>query len=482
MQKKFVGSLALLLFVNLLVKPVWIFGIDLEVQNQVGAEAYGLYAAMLSFVMIFNIVLDLGLAHYSNREIAQDPDTLARHFSELFLLKLSLGLFYFLLALVLGYFMDYWQKASSILIWLSLAQVFSSALFFLRSHLAGLHLFKWDAFFSVLDKSLMILLAGYFIYLSSGGINIEIFAILQAGSFGFSALLATALILWKVPYFKPHFKLAKFKSRLNSSLPYALLIFLMALYTRVDSVMLQQIVGEQETGIYAQAFRLLDALNQPAYLFSVILLPMFATLFAKKESVSDLAKLAFVMIYVMSLSIALAAFFESESLMAKLYVAHGEQSSILLRWLIFSSLAFGATYVFGTMLTAKGSLALLNGIAFSGFVLNIILNAVLIPTYGAQGAAFATLVTQGLSAIAQAFYSFRQASIHWGWGFFWRFLGFSAQAILLGFLIHYYLDWIWWLKMISIALFSVLSVFFWKLLAWQMGIDLLRKRFLVNSR
>lgn len=477
MQKKFVGSLALLLFVNLLIKPVWIFGIDLEVQNQVGAEAYGLYAAMLSFVMIFNIVLDLGLAHYSNREIAQDPKTLARHFSELFLLKLSLGLFYFILAMGLGFFMGYWQQAKSVLLWLSLAQIFSSALFFLRSHLAGLHLFKWDAFFSVLDKTLMIFLAGYFLYFYTGGIDIELFAMLQAFSFGLSALLATALILWKVPYFKPHIRLGKFKARLGSSLPYALLIFLMALYTRVDSVMLQQLVGEAETGIYAQAFRLLDALNQPAYLFSVLLLPMFSTLFAQKESVSDLARLSFVLIYVMSLSIALASFFESEALMQTLYIEHGERSAQLLRYLIFSSLAFGTTYVFGTMLTAKGSLALLNRIALSGFILNIILNALLIPDYGAQGAAIATLSTQGLSAAAQAYFSFRLARIQWGLPFLWRLLAYTVQAILIAYMIHQFLEWTWWLKLISIAALSALSVFFWKLLAWQMGIDLLRRRF-----
>ena len=59
MQKKFVSSLLLLLLLNVLVKPLWIFGIDLTVQNRVGAEAYGLYAAIFSFTMIFNIVLDL---------------------------------------------------------------------------------------------------------------------------------------------------------------------------------------------------------------------------------------------------------------------------------------------------------------------------------------------------------------------------------------------------------------------------------------
>ena len=38
MKRKFVINLALVLFLNLLVKPFWIFGIDRTVQNVVGAD------------------------------------------------------------------------------------------------------------------------------------------------------------------------------------------------------------------------------------------------------------------------------------------------------------------------------------------------------------------------------------------------------------------------------------------------------------
>ena len=72
MQKKFLSSLLLLLFLNVLIKPLWIFGIDLSVQNRVGAEEYGLYAAIFSFTLIFNIILDLGLTHYNNQAIARN--------------------------------------------------------------------------------------------------------------------------------------------------------------------------------------------------------------------------------------------------------------------------------------------------------------------------------------------------------------------------------------------------------------------------
>jgi hypothetical protein len=47
-QRTFLTNLALLLVLNLLVKPFFILGIDAEVQVRAGTEAYGSYAALLS--------------------------------------------------------------------------------------------------------------------------------------------------------------------------------------------------------------------------------------------------------------------------------------------------------------------------------------------------------------------------------------------------------------------------------------------------
>ena len=43
MKRKFITNLALLLFLNLLIKPIYAFGIDVGVQNAVGARDYGNY-------------------------------------------------------------------------------------------------------------------------------------------------------------------------------------------------------------------------------------------------------------------------------------------------------------------------------------------------------------------------------------------------------------------------------------------------------
>lgn len=445
MQKKFVGSLFLLLLVNVLVKPLWIFGIDLEVQNRVGGEAYGYYAAVLSFSMIINIVLDLGLAHYSNRSISRKPEEVASHFSDLILLKLVLALVYLLAALVLGNFLGYLGTEWTVLLYLALGQAFSSLILFFRAHLAGLQLFKYDSLMSVVDKILMIALAGYVLYFSDAlEMTIQLFAKLQALSFGLAALLAFLLIYPRVKGIMPKLQLKGFVERLKSSYPYALLIFLMALYTRVDSVMLQQLVGDLENGIYSQAFRLLDAINQPAYLFSVLLLPMFSGMLARKESVTALSKLAFSLLFVMGLAISVATYFAAPELMALLYDNHSASSAPVLQALLFSSLAFGTTFVFGTLLTAKGDLKLLNKVAFMGFLLNVILNLILIPFYGALGAAVATVLTQSIAALVQMYLCFRNLELKYGFQFWLRITLYSSFAIGGSVLMSIYLPLIWW--------------------------------------
>ena len=59
MQKKFISNLILLALLNLVIKPVAIFGIDVTVQNRVGSEDYGLYFSLLNFTYLFNILLTL---------------------------------------------------------------------------------------------------------------------------------------------------------------------------------------------------------------------------------------------------------------------------------------------------------------------------------------------------------------------------------------------------------------------------------------
>ena len=81
---------------------------------------------------------------------------------------------------------------------------------------------------------------------------------------------------------------------LKKSFPFAVLVLLMTFYNRIDTVMLERMLpdGAQECGIYASAYRILDATNMVAFLFAGLLLPMFAKMLKLEQPVEEMVKLA----------------------------------------------------------------------------------------------------------------------------------------------------------------------------------------------
>ena len=94
------------------------------------------------------------------------------------------------------------------------------------------------------------------------------------------------------------------------------------------------------------------------------------------------------------------AFFRYE-IIELLYDEHIKTSASVFGKLIFSFLGMCTTYIFGTLLTANGNLKVLNMIAGGGVAINIIMNLILIPKYGVQGAAITNIATQAYMTIAQ---------------------------------------------------------------------------------
>ena len=107
MQKKFVANLALLLFLNLLIKPIYILGIDRAVQVEVGAANYGIYFAIFNFTFLLTIILDFGITNFNNKNIAQNNHLLSKHFPSIVLLRILLAAIFTVVTLAGGWIIGY---------------------------------------------------------------------------------------------------------------------------------------------------------------------------------------------------------------------------------------------------------------------------------------------------------------------------------------------------------------------------------------
>ena len=149
--------------------------------------------------------------------------------------------------------------------------------------------------------------------------------------------------------------------------------------------------------------------------------------------------------------------------MVLLYWNTDQYQTFIFALTLLNAIPMAMVYIFGTLLTAGGKLKWLNIVAVLGVLLNISLNLYLIPTHGALGATYATILTQFVTAAVQvimAIVIFKvkipstlqfQSAVFFG-------------LLLFGIIIHYYLKLsdfmgITFLSLWSIALFFLSGIF-----------------------
>ena len=480
MNKKFLKNIIFLLFINLLIKPFWILGIDVAVQNLVGDTSYGLYLAISQFSYLFYILLDLGLTNFNNRNIAQNNQLLSKHFVGISQAKILLTVLYFLVIFILGWLIGYRGEQLKLLAIVGFNQVLLSFILYVRSNISALLLFKTDSMLSVLDRVLMILICSFMLwsgFFPKEYFNVYTYIYAQTVSYVITLVIAIAIVLRHTGKLTIRINIPFVIMIIKKSLPYALLVLLMSFYNRLEPVLIERLlpndIAAAQAGVYAKAWRLFDAGNNISYLFSVILLPLFAAIIKEKEDLQGLVKQSFSIMLSMTCIIAVLCIFYSRNFMEIMYPSQNNtEAATILMILMGSFVSVSVTYIFGTLLTANGNLKHLNIVAACGVVLNITLKFIFIPHFQAVGAAFTSLCVQFVTCVIQFFIAKKIFKLQLGNSFWLRLISFlvliSATTYLSTTLTNN------WLSSFGIAAaFCILIAFLTKMLNYNEIKDLI---------
>lgn len=441
--KKFYSDVAFVQILNILIKAIWILVVDRAIQNALPAEQYGRYFALLAFSILFIILLDLGINSMNTREVSQDRAFFSRHFRNILISKVVFSMVYLIL-LGLGFLaMGFSPEDAKLLIPLAVMQISISFNAYLRSNLAAYQRFKLDGLFAVLDRVVVIVLCGIWLWhpVWREALTIQGFVWIQLAGVTLS-LIGLFIVNIRMLSGKPDpFRVSFIRSLLKQTLPFALLAALMSIYTRIDAVMLKDMLGESEANEYAMGYRLLDALNMVAVLMAGILLPMFSARLGDSAFLKKLSTLSARLLVLPALLIACLALLHGEWIIRFMYP---------LKWTADAALCFGILmtcfipialiYIYGTLLTAAKTLRFLNVLAFCCVLLNLILNLLLIPGHGIRGAAVATLITQSIFAIGCLFNSQRRLKALPNTGEWLRWLIFALLIPAFGIILRQFFD------------------------------------------
>jgi len=398
LRRKFLVNIVFLLSVSLIIKAFWVLGIDRTVQNIAGEEAYGFYFSLFSFSVIFTLVLDMGLSGFNNRAVSADPSRVKLYFGNVLLLRLALTVVYFAVTLTAAWLMDYSGSQISLLLILMVNQFMASLTLWLRSNISGMQYLILDSLLSVSDRLLMIIICSLLLWggLTDSPFKIEWFVWSQTVAY-FTVMAVSFVIVIRrggVSAVRPD--MAVLKGIIVSGLPYALVVFTMTIYWRVDSVLIERILpaGAVQAGYYAQAFRLFDAFSMIPVMFGGLLLPIFSKEYAAGNDITPLASMASGMLLAPVGIIAVTAATFPEEILDLLYTSSVESAVQPFRLLMITLIPVGLTYIYSTMLTAAGSIRKLGMITSAALAVNLSLNLLLIPSLAGTGAAAASLAAQ----------------------------------------------------------------------------------------
>jgi PST family polysaccharide transporter len=166
------------------------------------------------------------------------------------------------------------------------------------------------------------------------------------------------------------------------------------LYMKIDVVMLGSMSGDVAAGVYSAATRLTEGFYFIPMIIASSIMPMLVR--AREAGtgpyMDGLSRLYLIMVRIsLGITIPLALF--APSLIGLLYGAEYGESSGVLRIHIWASVAVFLGVASSQFLTLEGLQKLSLYRTLTGLVINIVLNLLLIPEHGANGAAIATLVS-----------------------------------------------------------------------------------------
>jgi PST family polysaccharide transporter len=379
-----------------LIVGVWI-------ARYLGPEQYGLWNFAIALTAIFSAFATLGLDGIVIRELVKNPEKQNALLGGAFILKLVGGLVAILFSLIAILIM---HNGETLTVWLVAISAFG---FVFQS--VNVIDFYFQA--KVQSKYTVISANAAFVLLTI----VKIYLLLISApliAFAWAGLCEMALsaIFLLLAYQVNHQNMRDWqidgqvmRQLLKDSGPLMLAGLAVMLYMRVDVVMLQQMVGEHEVGIYAAATRL----SEIWYFLPMIIVGSLSPTIIRAHSldateyISKLRKLYFIMAW-LAIGISLPISLLSGLIVNILFGSEFSDAAPVLAIHLWASLAVFLGVASSQFLLVEQLQKISFYRTLIGLVCNVVLNLLLIPEMGAKGAAIATVVSYFVSTLSVVFF------------------------------------------------------------------------------
>lgn len=379
--------------------------VGIWVARYLGPEQFGLFSYVLAYTAIFAGIAKLGLDGILVRELINHPQGRDAYLGTAFWLKV-MGAFVVMaiMAAVVPFTSN--DSTTNLYIFIIAAgfvfQSFEVVEFYFHSQVLA----KVVSICKVIQLTLSSAIKVYLVLTQA-----DLFWFVCVTAFDTVSLAVSYFFAYKIRgnvSFLKNFEFDVAKKLLKDSWPLIFSAVLVMIYMRIDQIMIKEMLGEYEVGIYSAAIRLSEAVYFIPILITASVFP--AILNAKKngESVYEkgLQDLYTIMIWI-AIFISFVMVFLADPMIYFLFGQEYEDAGRVLLIHMWAGVFVFLGVSFSKYLLVENLAKISLKRTMLGAISNILLNLLLIPVYGIYGAAIATLVAQFIANLGYDFFDFR---------------------------------------------------------------------------
>jgi O-antigen/teichoic acid export membrane protein len=382
---------SVLVFAARVANPAATVLLGLLIARQGGVAVFGQYSFMVTYCFVMSMMFSLGIGTLIARDTAKAPQEVRGYFTHASVVGAAAGMAGLAIALLTA---PFFRMSGESLTAFNIVSI---------SIIPSILIVIWESLLITFEKQRAILA----IQGAEGAIRLGLGWMLLSGGAGLVAIMTLFLVTRAAScavyylalrhYFHPlsHSISRPFLAHmLRATMPFAALYVFSVVLSKADTVMLAAMRDYQEVGIYSAAYKLMEiGFLFPTCVVSVLFPVLSRHAHESPDEFVHVSERAVLYSAVVFLPAVIACWLVSDIIIVKVYSAAFRDSIVPFRILIASLSFYLIDQIYAHSLVAcnrqNQNLSALVGAT----VLNLCLNVILIPRYGATGAAVATLVS-----------------------------------------------------------------------------------------
>jgi len=389
---KAIAKNTIFIFIGQIINILLTYFYTIYTARYLGAAGFGILSFAIAFTGISGLLADLGLSLLTTREVSRNNLLAGRYVGNILIIKSILSVITLGFTAIAINLLGYSFKTCLIVYLITFSTIFNSFTGLFNSVFQAFQKMEYMSLGIILN-SLLIFTGTAFVIYQNLGIFSFAFVYLFASTVTFVYSLCT--IIWRFLIPKLELDLPLWKNLLKESIPFCMTGVFIAIYFRMDIIILSMMKGEEIVGWYAASYRVIDGLSVIPSAFMSIIFPVFSKYYIDSKKSLELAfekSLAFITI--IAIPIGVGTMILSNEIILFIYGNMYLPSASALRILIWASVLGFINLTPATLLISINKQRTLMIFTFIGAILNLVLNYLLIPSFSYEGAAVATVITE----------------------------------------------------------------------------------------